>query len=172
MLEAGTPRVAEHTFQDTDDFGADVGLAAGVAELKGVEGDGVGGVGRVEIDDILNTAFRHEAEVVDGEIAVRVDDTITLIIKDVAEGKKLQHTGFAGAGLADNVDVAGAVATIHAELVIDAAEISQAEGGNVLVVGGVASDEGELGGRLGGLGRSPDDVGGLDGSVGEVVDGS
>ena len=101
---------------------------------------------------------------------MRVDDTIALIVENVREGEKFEEAGFAGAGLADDIDVAGAVATKEAELVVDAAEIGEAEGGDVFVVGGVAGQKREFRGGFGGFGRGPDDVGGLDASVGEVID--
>ena len=52
---------------------------------------------------------------------------------------------------------------------VDAAEVGETEGGDVLVVGGVAGDKGELGGGFGGFGGGPDDVGSFYGGVGEVV---
>ena len=169
VFEAGAPRVAEHAFEDADDFGADVGLAGGVAEFEGVKGDWVGGVGGVEVDDVLDARGGDEAEVVNGEIAVGVDDAVALVVENIREGEKFEQATFAGTGLADDIDVAGAIATEQAELVVDAAEVGEAEGGDVLVVGGVAGDEGELGGGFGGFGGGPDDVGGLYGGVGEVV---
>ena len=138
VLEAGTPRFAEHTFQNADDFGRDVGFSGGVGKFERVESDGMSSVGGVEIDDVLNSGFGNEAEVVDGKIAVRVDDTIALIVKDVGEGEEFEETGFAGAGLTDDIDVAGAVAAEKSELVVDATEIGETKGGDVLVFGGVA----------------------------------
>ena len=60
VFEARTPRFAEHTFQNADDFGGDVGFSSRVGEFERVEGDGMGGVGRVEIDDVLDARFGDE----------------------------------------------------------------------------------------------------------------
>lgn len=165
MFKTWAPRVAEHTFKHADDFGTDVGLAARIADFERVKGNWIGGIGRVEINHIFNPAFWHEAEVVDGEVAVRVDDTIALIIENIREREKFEHTRFTSTGLTDDVNVAGAVTTVHAELVVNPAEVSKAEGGDVLIVGGVASDEWELSGRFGSFRRSPNDVWCFDGSV-------
>lgn len=61
--------------------------------------------------------------------------------------------------------------TKKTELVIDSAEISQAKSGDVFVIVGGACNKGELGGRFGGLAGGPDDIRGLDGSMGKVIDG-
>ena len=131
----------------------------------------MGGVGRVEIDNVFDTTFRNEAEIVDCEIAVGVDDTITLIIKDVGKGEELEEAGFSGASLTDDVDVAGAVAAEQAELVVDSAEISETESRNVFVVGRVSGYHRKFSGRFGGFRIGPDDVRGFYACVREVIDG-
>ena len=80
-----------------------------------------------------------------------VDNAITLIIEDVGESEELEETGFTGAGLTDDVDVTGAVAAQETELVVDAAEVGETEGGDVFVLGGIAGQDGEFSGRFGGL---------------------
>ena len=60
MLEAGAPGFAEHTLQNADDFGTDVGLARGVGKFERIEGDGVGGVGGVEVDDVADAILRDK----------------------------------------------------------------------------------------------------------------
>ena len=124
VFEARTPRVAEHTFQNADNFGTDIGFSRRIGDLERVEGNWVGGVGRVEVDDIFDAAFGDETEVVDGEVAMRVDDTIALVVENIRECEKFEHTGLTSTGLTDDIDVAGAVAAEHAELVVDAAEVS------------------------------------------------
>ena len=54
---------------------------------------------------------------------------------------------------------------------INAAEISETEGGYILIVSRITSDERKFGGRLGGLRGSPDDVWSFYGSVWQVIDG-
>ena len=171
MLEARTPRFTEHALEDTDDLGADVGFACWVGEFKRVESDRVSGVGGVEIDNVFNAGFGDEAKIIDGKVAVRIDDAVALIIENVREGEKLKKAGFTSAGLTDDIDVAGAVTAEETKLVIDTAEIGETKGGDVFVFGGIASEDGELGGGLGGLRCSPDDIRRLYGSVREVVDG-
>ena len=39
-----------------------------------------------------------------------VNDTVALVVENIGEGEKFQKAAFAGAGLTDDVDVAGAVA--------------------------------------------------------------
>ncbi len=141
VFKAGTPRVAEHTLEHADNFRTDVGFAGGITELERVESDWIGGIGRVEIDNVLNAVFGDEAEVVDGEIAVWIDDAVTLIIENVAKSKKFEHARFTSAGLSDNVDVARTVTAQHTKLVINTAEISQTKGRDILIVSGIAGNE-------------------------------
>ena len=54
VLETWAPAFAEHTFQDANDFGADIWFSGGVGELKWVKSNGVGCVSRVEIDNVFN----------------------------------------------------------------------------------------------------------------------
>ena len=111
----------------------------------------MGSVGGVEIDNVFDSAFWDEPEVVDGKVAMGVDDTIALIVKNIGKREQFQEAGFSSAGLADYVDMTTAVASEETELVIDATEVSQAEGGNVFVVGGIAGYEREFCGRFGGF---------------------
>ncbi len=144
MLEARTPRIAKHAFQDTDDFRTDIGFSRLVGEFERVESDWVGGISWVEIDDVFDAAFGDKTEVVDGKVAVGIDDAIALIIIDVGESEKFEEAALPCAGLTNDVDVARAVAAGEAELVVDAAEISEAEGRDVFVVGWVAGENREL----------------------------
>ena len=73
--------------------------------------------------------------------------------------------------MADDVDVAGTISSEHTELVVDAAEICEAKGGDLFVVGGGTGDKGKLGGGFGGFRGGPDDIWGLYGGMGEVIDG-
>ena len=43
----------------------------------------MGGVGGVEIDYVLDAVFGDVAEVVDGEVSMRIYDAVTLIIEGV-----------------------------------------------------------------------------------------
>ena len=95
-------------------------------------------IGRIEVDNIFDAAFWDELEVVHGEIAVWIDNTITLVVVDVAECEEGQKTRLTGTGLTDNINVTRAVAAIHAELVFDTAEIGKAEGRDVFIVARVA----------------------------------
>ena len=88
MLKARAPRITEETFKDADNLGTDIRLSGRVTELKWVEGDRIGSVGRVEVDDVIDTMLGNEAEVVDCEVAVRVDDTVALIVKNITESEK------------------------------------------------------------------------------------
>ena len=129
------------------------------------------GVGGVEIDNVFNAGFGDEAKIIDGKVAVRIDDAIALIIENVGESEEFEKAGFTSTGLADDIDVAGTVTAEETKLVIDTAEIGEAEGGDVFVLGGIAGEDGELGGGLSGLRRGPDDIRCLYRGVREVVDG-
>lgn len=89
MLEAGTPRIAEHALEYADNLRTNIGLAGFVRKLKWVESDGVSSVGGIKVDDVLDARLRNKTEIIDGEIAVRVNNAIALIIKDVGKSKKL-----------------------------------------------------------------------------------
>ena len=97
-----------------------------------------------------------------------VDNTVALVVINVGQSEEFEEAAFASAGLTDDIDVAGAVAAGEAELVIDAAKVRETEGGDIFVVGRATGEDGEFGRRLGGASGGPDDVGGLDGSVGKV----
>jgi len=73
--------------------------------------------------------------------------------------------------LTDDVNMAGTIAAEHAKLVLDAAEIGEAKGGDIFVDSLVAGKKGKFGGWFGGFVGGPDDVGGFDVSVREMVDG-
>ena len=66
--------------------------------------------------------------------------------------------------------MARAVTTIETKLMINTTEVGKTEGRNLLVVFGVAGDEGEFSGWFSGFRRSPDDVWGFDCSMWQVVD--
>ena len=99
----------------------------------------MGSVGGVEVDDVFYTAFGDKAKVVYCEVAVGVNNTITLVVENIGESKEFKKARFSGACLADDIDVARAVATKQTELVVYAAEICHAKGGDVFVGRGVSS---------------------------------
>lgn len=169
MFEARTPRIAEHTFQNTNNFRTDVGFFSRIGDFERVKGHWISRVGGVEINYVTHARFGDKSEVVDSKIAVRVNNTITLIVKNIRECKKFEHAAFPCSSLTNNINVTRAIATEQAKLMVDPSEISETKGGNVFVVGGDASENGELGGRFGGLGRSPDDIWRLDRGVREMI---
>ena len=129
-------------------------------------------IGRVEVDNIFDAVFWDELEVVHGEIAVWIDNTITLVVVDVAECEEGQKTRLTGTGLTDNINVTRAVAAIHTELVFDAAEIGKAEGGNVFIKAWVAGKHWKLGWWLCGLARCPNDIRSFHVGMWKVIDAS
>jgi len=90
VLEAGTPRFAEHAFEDADDFGADIGFAGFVGDFERVEGNWILSIRRVEVDDVFEAILRDEFEVANGKVAVRVDDAVALIVENIREGKEFE----------------------------------------------------------------------------------
>ena len=87
MLKTWTPRIAEHTLKHADNLRTDVRFATGIAYFERVESDWILSVGWVEIDYVINTRFRHKAEVINSEIAMRINNTITLIVKNITKGE-------------------------------------------------------------------------------------
>ena len=69
------------------------------------------GIGGIKVDNVLYAMLGDEAEVIDGEVAMGVDNAIPLVVKDVRKGEELEEATLPCSGLADDVDVAGAVAT-------------------------------------------------------------
>ena len=61
MLKSWSPRIAEHTFKYSDNFGTDVRFAARIADFKRVKGDWISSVGRVEIDNVLDAGFGNKS---------------------------------------------------------------------------------------------------------------
>ena len=123
MLKARTPGIAEHTLQNANNLGGDVRLLRGVGYFERIKGDRERSIGGVKIDDVFYSRLGNKPEVVDGEVAVGVDNTVALVIINIGEREKFEESGFTGAGLTDNVNVAGAVAAEKPELVVDAAEV-------------------------------------------------
>ena len=123
MFETWTPRITEHTLQNADYLRTDVWLLRGIRNFEWIEADWILGVRWIKIDDIFHTRSGHEAEVIDRKITVRINDTVTLIIENIREGKKFEQTRFTGTGLTDDINMTRTVATEHAKLMVDATEI-------------------------------------------------
>ena len=62
-----------------------------IRDLERVEAQRKKSVGRVEIHDVLESAARDEAHVVDREVAVRVDDCIAVTMEDVAQCEQFEE---------------------------------------------------------------------------------
>lgn len=112
----------------------------GVCNFERVKSERKCCVGRVEVDDVLQTAPLYKAHVVYGKVAVGINDGVALIVKDVTQRKQLERTGLPCSSLSDDVDVAATVIAKHAELVIDTAEIGQAKSRNILIDRHITSD--------------------------------
>ena len=123
MFETWTPRITEHTLQNANYFRTDVWLLRSIRNFEWVEADRILRVSRVEINHIFDTRSGYEAEIIDRKITVRIDDTITLVIKNVRKGKKLEQTRLTCTSLADDVNVTRAITAEHTELMVDATEI-------------------------------------------------
>ncbi len=65
--------------------------------------------------DIADALLGHVFEQEVGGLAVRVDESHAFAVLDVLDGHVLEHGGLAHAGLADDVDVRGAVFGFDAE---------------------------------------------------------
>ncbi|MCY1374157.1 hypothetical protein D9M69_614790 [compost metagenome] len=56
-----------------------------ISNFEWVKSKWVCSVGRVKIDDILHAATRYEAHIVDGKVAVRIDNSVALAVEDVTK---------------------------------------------------------------------------------------
>ena len=110
MFETWTPRITEHTLQNADYFRTNIWFLRGIRNFEWVETDWELSVRWIEINDIFHAGSGHEAEVIDRKITVRIDDAVTLIIKNVRKGEKLKQTRFTCTGLTNDVDMTRAVA--------------------------------------------------------------
>ena len=129
-------------------------------------------IGRVKIDDIFNAVLWDKLEVVHREVAVWIDNTITLVVINIAKREKREKTRLTGAGLTNDIDMAATVFAVHAELMLDTAEIRETKCGKILVVARVAGKHWKLGWWLSSLAGGPDDVWRLHIHVWEVIDAS
>ena len=116
MLKAWAPRVAEHTLQNANNFRRNVWLAGWIVNFEWVEGHWELRIGRVEIDDIFDAVLWDELEVIHREVAMWIDNTITLVVINIAKRKKREETRLTGAGLTNDIDMAATVFAVHAEL--------------------------------------------------------
>ena len=74
-------------FRPFINFWWNVGFLVRIGDFQRVETKRIGGVGWVEIDDVVQPWAGDEFHVVDGEVAVWVDDGVALAVKNVAEGE-------------------------------------------------------------------------------------
>ena len=88
MFETWTPRITEHTLQNTNYLRTNVWLLRGIRNFEWIEADRILRVSRVKINDIFHTGSGHETEVIDRKITMRIDNTVTLIIENVRKGEK------------------------------------------------------------------------------------
>ena len=72
-------------------------------------------------------------------VAVRVDDTVALVVVNIAQCKESKEAGLTRTSLTNDINVTATVAAIHAELVFNATEISKTKGRDVLVIALIAS---------------------------------
>ena len=73
---------------------------------------------------------------------MRVNNGITLIMINITQSKELQQATLPRSCLADDIDVARAIAPQHTKLVVDPTKVSQAKGRDVLVVRCMTSEDG------------------------------
>jgi hypothetical protein len=106
---------------------------------KGIEGDGELGVGGIEMDDVIRSPRRDEGTHVFGEIAVRVDQSHGVARDDVLEDHVAQQRCFAGACLADDIDVLASVIGRDTEGDISAPSIAFPDDARLAVYGSRAS---------------------------------
>ena len=100
---------------------------------------------------------------------MRIDNTITLLVIDVAECEERQKARFTRTRLADDIDVARAVTAQHAKLMFNAAEVGEAKGGDVFVVSWITGEHRKLGRWFGGFAGCPDNVWSFHVGVWEVI---
>ena len=83
MFKSRTPGIAKHTLKNADNLGTNIGFSGGVGKFERVESDWELGVCWIEINNVFNAVWWNETEVVNGKISVWIDNTITLIVKNV-----------------------------------------------------------------------------------------
>ena len=101
---------------------------------------------------------------------MRVNNGIALIMINITQGKELQQATLPRSCLADDIDVARAIAPQHAKLVIDPPKVGQAKGRDLLVVSCMTSEDRQTVGRFGGFVTCPNDIGRLNIGVWQVKD--
>ena len=106
VFEARPPAVGPEVLERGDDAGGGERPALGRDPCRGIEADGMLGLARVEVAHVVDARARDGVENVHGEVAVRVDDGDALARIDVAHGEIEKERALAGAGFADDVDVA------------------------------------------------------------------
>ena len=72
---------------------------------------------------------------------MRVDNGIALIMINITQGKELQQATLSCPCLADDIDVARAIAPQHTKLVIDPPKVGQTKGRDLLVISRMTSED-------------------------------
>lgn len=79
-----------------------------------IEADREGEVGRVEVDDVVGAPSRHAVGHRLGEITVRIEQREAVPSGEVGHHEIEEQRRLAGAGLADEIDVAAAIGVTEA----------------------------------------------------------
>ncbi len=124
------------------------------------------GIGRVEINDIVDAAFRNPLQYALSVVAVRIDDGEAVRAIDVRYSQKFQHTGLTDTGLTNDIQVSAPVFAMDAEHSVMAAEIGDRNRAYLRL--GLISNQRQIGRRLGSLGIGPENIRRLDVGVRQV----
>ena len=109
VFEARPPALRPDVFERRDDVGGG-GRALGLGNTReGIVGEGVGRVGRVEVDHVLAALLRREARDMLARIAVGIEKAEARAGQEVGVHHVEEQSGLAGAGHADEVDVPAAI---------------------------------------------------------------
>ena len=101
---------------------------------------------------------------------MRVNNGIALIMINITQGKELQQATLPRPRLADDIDVARAIAPQHTKLVIDPPKVGQTKGRDLLVVSYMTSEDRQTVGRFGSFITCPNDIGRLNIGMWQVKD--
>ena len=105
-----------------------------IGHFQHVEANGKVGVGRVEIDDVVDAARRDRGKNLLHQFAVRIHHRHAPAVADILDGEVFEHHGFTDAGFTDDVHVLPSVARFNAEDPVLSPEIGAGEIYGCLVV--------------------------------------
>ena len=127
VLEARPPGVMPDVFEGCHCSSGDEGAGFLWRGFKDVEPDGVRGVGRIEVDDVVGAVSGNVMEQLFGKVAMGINERDTMAMPDVLHEKVQEKRALPSASLSDAIHMMSAVGELDAEALLMVAVVGASE---------------------------------------------